>query len=326
MSGRRDLISIVTPAFNEEENLSHLAESLDATLGACDTEWEWIIVDDSSQDGTWRLAMELAAKFENIKCVRMARNSGSHVAWKCGLSECVGDAAVLMAADLQDPPELIEKLIDAWNNGAQAVFAIRKKRFGEKVSNLIFSGIYYWLVRRILRLNWISASGTDFILIDRRVVNTINRFTDRNVHLFALIAWMGFRQVEIPYDKQARSHGKSGWTFNKKIKLAVDTVIPFSYAPIRFMSLLGILCSVMGMIYAAFVFGLTIKGIDIPGWASLMIIVLVMGGFTMTMLGVLGEYIWRIYDEVRNRPLNIFEDESPNWGRTGRPLDRRNVK
>ncbi|MBF0094282.1 MAG: hypothetical protein HQL34_07030 [Alphaproteobacteria bacterium] len=202
-------------------------------------------------------------------------------------------------------------LDQAWLDGVQVVSAVRRRREGEKASTLFFASLFYWITRNILGLSWMPATGADFMLIDRRVVTAFRRHQERNVHLFALITWMGFRQRDVLYDKQARLHGRSGWTLAKRIKLAIDTITPFSYLPIRFMSFTGVTVACGGFFYALFIIAKTLfTGSEAQGWASLMVVILILGGMTMIMLGILGEYMWRSYEEARKRPPFIVENET----------------
>lgn len=217
-----------------------------------------------------------------------------------------------MAADLQDPPEEIPRLVEKWRDGAQVVWAVRRKREGEKTSKLVFSRFYYWLMRHLVGMHEMPAAGADFFLIDRVAINGILQFPEVNASVFALLIWMGFRQTSIEYDKQARLHGASGWTMRKKIRLVLDSVTCFSFFPIRLLGVVGMFFSFMGMAFAVFVFFKAMKGIPVQGWASLMIVILTMGGFQMLMLGVLGEYLWRNLEESRKRPRYLIENQTEN--------------
>jgi glycosyltransferase involved in cell wall biosynthesis len=307
MSERRPLLSIVTPAFNESANLPVLHARLVGSLSALDMDWEWVVVDDHSPDNTFAVISSLAAANPNIRAVRLARNSGSHAAVVCGLSESSGDCAVVMASDLQDPPETIALLLDKWRAGDQVVWAVRAAREGEDISTTTFSRAYYALMRHLIGIRSMAPSGADFFLLDRMVIDSLLRFDEANASLLALIAWMGFRQGTVSYTKEARLHGRSGWTFAKKLKLVIDSVASFSYLPIRVMSALGFVFAVLGLIYAAVVVINAMRGSPVQGWSSLMVVVLVIGGAQMIMMGILGEYLWRTLDQARSRPQFIIE-------------------
>jgi glycosyltransferase involved in cell wall biosynthesis len=303
----RSFVSVVTPAYNESQNLPMLFERLSNVMKSMEMDWEWIVVDDHSSDDTFRILSELSQKHPQIRGFRLARNFGSHSAIACGMHRANGDCAVLMAADLQDPPETLPDLIREWQSGNQVIWAVRLRREGEKASTLGFSRLYYWIMRHVVGMNEMPATGADFCLMDRRVVNALRQFGETNASVFALITWMGFQQKSIPYVKKARLHGRSGWNLEKKLKLVVDSVTSFTYVPIRLMSYLGFLVAVIGFFYAAFVVFNALHGYPPQGWASLMVVVLVIGGIQMLMMGVLGEYVWRALDESRHRPRYLIE-------------------
>lgn len=303
----RPFVSVVTPAYNEARNLPVLFERLSKAMKSMELDWEWIVVDDHSPDDTFRMLSELSQEHLQIRGFRLARNFGSHSAIACGMHRANGDCVVLMAADLQDPPETLPDLIREWQSGNQVIWAVRSRREGERASTLGFSRLYYWIMRHVVGMHEMPATGADFCLMDRRVVNALRQFSETNASVFALITWMGFRQKAIPYVKHARLHGRSGWNLEKKLKLAVDSVTSFTYVPIRLMSYLGFLVAVIGFFYAAFVVFNALHGHPPQGWTSLMVVVLVIGGTQMLMMGVLGEYVWRALDESRHRPKYLIE-------------------
>jgi glycosyltransferase involved in cell wall biosynthesis len=305
------LLTIITPAYNEADNITLLYQRIEKVFKYEMIDWEWIIVDDHSQDNTFQVISQIAQQDTHVKGIRLARNAGSHAAIKCGMDFCQGKCAVVMAADLQDPPEIIPNLIHKWQQGAKVVWAVRELRQGEKASTIGFSRLYYFFMKKIVGIREIPASGADFFLIDTQVIAALKQFNETHVSLLALITWLGFQQDFISYNKEARAHGKSGWTLKKKLKLLVDSVTAFSYFPIRFMSYLGFLVAICGFIYAIFTFVRALMGLPIQGWASLMVVVLVIGGMQMIMLGILGEYLWRTLDETKKRPKYIVESFVP---------------
>ena len=305
--GRRPLVSVVTAAFNEAANLNLLYERLSDVVKSMDVDWEWIVIDDHSGDDTFAVLAALAAHDEHVKGYRFARNFGSHAATTCALRAARGDCAVTMAADLQDPPETLRELVEKWRGGAQVVWAVRAARKGVSRRTVAIAHIYYFLMRHFVGLKDMPATGADFFLIDRRVIDSLSQFNEGNMSLFALINWMGYRQAMIAYDKQARLHGRSGWSLNKKLKLVVDSVTSFTYLPIRLMSYAGFLIALLGFLYAGLVILNSLTGHPVQGWSSLMVVVLVIGGIQMLMMGVLGEYLWRALDEARRRPRYLIE-------------------
>jgi len=304
------LLSIVTPAFNEADNLQLLYQRLCSVLDSLSVRWEWIIVDDHSSDATFEVISRIAEADARIKGLRLARNSGSHLSLTCSLHRAEGDCVVALAADLQDPPEVIPELLERWRAGYQVVWAAREKREGESRLTKMSSRLYYMVMRHLLGFKEMSATGADFFLLDRKVVTGVKEFGEHNISLLALLTWMGFRQTTLSYVKQARHSGDSGWTLSKKLKLLVDSVTAFSYLPIRSISYLGFFIALMGFVYAAFVIANALLGIPPEGWSTLIVIVLFLGGVQMIMLGVLGEYIWRGLDEARRRPRFLIESET----------------
>jgi dolichol-phosphate mannosyltransferase len=302
-AGRKSL-SVVTPAYNEERNLPVLYGRLCAVLNRPDVDWEWIVIDDHSKDETFSVLSEISARDNRVRGVRFSRNFGSHAALTCALEQAKGDSAVVIAADLQDPPEIVPLLLERWKLGAQVVWATREKREGEKALTIGLARLYYFLMRNVVGMREIAETGADFFLIDRRVIDAYLSFREKNVSMFALIAWIGFRQETIGYKKQARLHGL---TMAKKIKLAIDSIAAFSFLPVRFMSWLGIVTSFTGFVYATFIIYNTFSGHPAEGWSSLMVALMVIGGLQMLMMGILGEYLWRALDEARQRPRYTIE-------------------
>ena len=301
------LLTVVTPAFNEAANLPELWARLCASMESAGVEWEWIVVDDHSTDTTFETISELAKTDERVRGYRFSRNFGSHLALTCGLENAHGRCAVVMAADLQDPPEILPELLERWHSGAQVVWAVRRERKGETASKVGTANLFYFIMRHVAGLKGMAPTGADFFLIDRAVIDALNQFPERNVSLMALITWMGFRQDQVNYTKQARSHGRSGWSLEKKLKLAIDSITSFTYLPIRAMTYFGISVAFCGFLYAVLVIINTLRHHLVQGWASLMVVVLLLGGAQMLMLGVLGEYLWRAFDESRRRPRYIIE-------------------
>lgn len=308
-------LSLVTPAFREEQNLPLLYERFKAVFDPLGIRWDWLIVDDHSPDGTFAVARGLARRDARVRAVRFSRNFGSHAGVSCGLRHVEGDVVAVLASDLQDPPEALPAMLARWRAGADIVWAVRAARLGESAATLAASRLYYWVMRRVVGLRTLPPAGADFLILDRRVVEAVREFGERNMSIFALMSWVGFNQDSVSYEKQARQHGSSGWTLAKKLKLLVDSVTAFSYGPVRVMSWLGLGMAAIGFLYALVVVVNALFGAPVQGWASLMVAVLVIGGLQMTMLGVLGEYIWRNLDEARRRPLYIIES------RTSPPAD-----
>jgi len=302
------MLSILTPAFNEATNLDALYARLVATTSQLGVEWEWLIVDDHSRDETFAVVQRLAAADARVRGVRLARNSGSHVAITCGLHLVRGDAAVMIASDLQDPPETLGAMLGRWKAGAQVVWAARRARPGG-TSHAGFAALYYWIMRNVVGMKEMPATGADFFLIDRAVIDAFRQFPERSVSVLALVMWLGFRQEFVEYDKQPRASGKSGWTLARKITLVVDSVTAFSEAPIRACALLGVALLAVAMV-------LLVAGLAVwaqTGHGHLVLLVAAMagvGGLQLVATGLVGEYVWRALEESRRRPQFVIEAAS----------------
>ncbi len=298
------MISIVTPAFNEAQNLQRLHARIADTMETLSADWEWIVVDDHSRDDTFAVLQRLSISDPRVRGVRLARNSGSHVAIACGLRLTSGEAVVMIASDLQDPPETIGAMLARWRSGAQIVWAVRRSRPGDR-SHAGFAAIYYWIVRRVVGLRDMPAKGTDFFLADRRVVDAFRAFPERTTSLFNHLTWMGFKQEYVEYDKQPRTAGASGWTLARKIRLVIDSVTAFSNAPLRWCAYLGAALLVMALV-------LTAVGIPLLpelGGGLLLVLAVLFGlsGLQMLALALVGEYVWSALAEARRRPQFVIE-------------------
>jgi dolichol-phosphate mannosyltransferase len=301
-------LSIITPAFNEVENLFPLYERLARTMAETGSDWEWLVVDDHSGDGTFALVEKLAVRDPRVRGVRLSRNSGSHVAITCGLHLADGDAAVMIAADLQDPPETLRLMLERWRHGAQVVWAVRRTRPGER-THARFAALYYWIMRRLVGMTDMPKRGADFFLVDRVVIDAFRRFPERNTSVLALITWLGFTQQQVEYDKEPRAAGRSGWTLARKIKLVMDSVTSFSDFPIRFCSYAGMTLMVVAAI--VLILSLVLLPSLAGGILFLLAVLIGMGGLQLVALGIVGEYVWRALDEARRRPAYVIEAVVP---------------
>lgn len=301
------MLSVITPAFNEAANLPALYERLAAVLARESIDWEWIIVDDHSSDGTPDVVQALTLRDRRVRGVRFARNQGSHAAISYGLQDALGEAAVIVVADLQDPPETISEMVRRWKAGAQVVWAVRRVRLDERVPTLSFGRFYYFIMRNVVGLRGMPSTGADFFLADRMVIDAVNSFPERRVSLFALVSWIGFRQESVEYDKQPRIAGRSGWSLGKKLNLVSDSITAFSDLPLRAGGLVGVALAIVGALLGL----LAVAGIAVgplpPGSLLVLAGILVVGGLNLLMLGIVGEYLWRTLDESRRRPPYIIE-------------------
>jgi dolichol-phosphate mannosyltransferase len=276
-------------------------------------------VDDGSRDDTPRLLHELAATDSRVRGLRLSRNFGQQIATTAGLENASGDAVVVMDADLQDPPELIETMLARWREGNHVAYAKRTERTGETAFKLWTARIFYRLVQRISRVSIPSDTG-DFRLMDRRVVDAFLRMPEQDRFLRGMVSWVGFRQVAVPYKREVRFAGKTNYPFLKMLRFAIDGIVSFSFAPLRLAVWTGFFAigvALMGIVYALLLRFFFDPSQWVRGWASLFVAVLFMGGVQLISLGIIGEYVGRIYGEVKQRPLYLiwerfgFGDKSP---------------
>lgn len=303
-------LSIIIPVYYNEDNLKPLYEDIRRKIiDVIDYDYEIVLVNDGSLDNSYAVMKELAKADKHIKVVSLSRNFGSHAAILCGLAKCSGDCAVVKAADLQEPTELILEMVDRWKKGNNVVLAVREGREESKQQTL-FANLYYTLVRKTALPN-MPKGGFDVYLLDRKVINVLMALDEKNSALTGQILWGGFRTDKVYYTRLAREIGTSKWTLKKKIRLVTDTLFSFSTLPIKAVSLIGT-CSFIGaLIWAILVFIFKLSGlIEVSGWTTLFIFNLFSFGVIMLTLGILGEYLWRTFDASRNRPPYIIEDEN----------------
>lgn len=300
-------VTVIVPAYNEAANLPALHERLaNVAAGIKGYEFEFLFVDDGSTDGTPVVLSRLRMLDARVRALRFSRNFGSHAACLAGLMNAQGDLAVILAADLQDPPEMLQEMLARMEEGFDVVLAVRSQREDPWVT-VKLANLYHRLMRRYAIPTW-PLHGADVIMIRRPVRNVVVQWHQKNTSIFAQILWSGFRQTSIFYDKQRRHAGRSKWTLRKKIKLLVDSFVSFSFSPVRLISYSGMGLSVVGFAYAVFiVLNKLFFSQPIPGWSSLMIVLLLVSGFQLLMLGVIGEYLWRALDEVRGTPPFVVQ-------------------
>jgi polyisoprenyl-phosphate glycosyltransferase len=310
-------ISVIIPCYNEEDVLPQLFERLGRVAETWNADYEIICVDDGSRDGTWKILKAQNQKDSRWRSLAFARNFGHQVAVSAGLFHATGDAVVIIDSDLQDPPEQITRLLEKWREGFQVVYAVRTKRDDAKLKQFLAWG-FYRLLSLAVSFN-VPADAGDFCLLDRRVVEVMNALPERNRYLRGLRAWSGFRQTGIEFQRQARAAGAPQYTFRKSFRLAMDGVFSFSTVPLRLATYLGLIVSLMAFLGALFTlcekifadqfakFGFTPGPHGIP---TLVISILFLGGVQLICLGILGEYLGRIYDEVKGRPHWIIQDQA----------------
>lgn len=300
-------LSVVVPVYNEEANISELTARLRAVLEPLVTTWELVFVDDGSHDGSWELIRALAAQDLRVRGVRLSRNFGHQMAFAAGLDHARGEAAVIMDADLQDPPELIPELVGRWREGFEVVYGVRTQRTGEGVFKRLTAAVFYRLLRRITKVD-IPLDTGDFRLMGRRALEAFHRLPERHRFTRGLVAWLGFPQVGVPYAREARRAGETGYPLRKMVRLALDAITSFSHVPLQVATVLGFAVSAFAFAYIVVVIVLKIVGISWPGYTSLMAAILFLGGVQLVMIGLFGEYLGRVYDEVKRRPLYFIQE------------------
>jgi dolichol-phosphate mannosyltransferase len=306
---RTKTVSIVVPVFHNAKSLPDLLAAFQnlAARNAANA-FEFIFVDDGSRDESYAVLARLAGEDARVRVIKLSRNFGSNAALLAGLGQARGDVVTCIAADLQDPPELIHDMLALWRQGRKVVLAAREERDDSPLTNLL-ADTFYALFRRYA-VKSMPKRGFDFFLIDRQVCDLINGIQESNAYLMGLILWLGFDPAVVHYRRRARQdrYGTSMWTLAKKMKYFIDSFVAFSYVPVRACSLLGMSLSLLGVLYAAGVIAMRwFFDVEAEGWASLMVVILVVSGVQLLMTGVLGEYIWRNLDETRRRPRFIVE-------------------
>jgi glycosyltransferase involved in cell wall biosynthesis len=303
------LVSIVVPVYHNATSLPDLLARFQALAARnAGDRFEFVFVDDGSRDNSFEVLEGLAGTDARVRVVKLSRNFGSNPALLAGLDQARGDVVAAIAADLQDPPELIHDMLALWRQGKKVVLAAREGRDDPGLSAAL-ANTFYRAFRRFAIKN-MPEKGFDFFLVDRQVCDLINGIQENNVYLMGLILWLGFDPAVIHYHRREREkrYGRSMWGFWRKVKYFLDAFVAFSYMPIRATSIIGILVAALGMLYALFIVGLRLTmGFEPEGWTSLMVVVLVVGGVQMLMIGSLGEYMWRNLDETRRRPRFVIE-------------------
>jgi polyisoprenyl-phosphate glycosyltransferase len=302
------ILSIVVPVFRNKETLSETFSSLKLIHREFLSHYklEVVFVDDGSDDGSWEVLKQLHDNYlDEISLVKLSRNFGQVCAIFAGYECARGDAVVTLSADLQDPARLIVDMVMNWQDGFEVAIAYRTAR-NDDISSKLFSRLAYGFAR--MANPKIPTGGFDYLLLSRRAVNILNNFRGRHRFFQGDILWLGLPTTFIPYERLKRPAGRSGWSFSKKIKYFTDLMLDSSYLPIRLMSMLGIGTAFGGILFASvIVWSWFSNQTPFPGWAALMVTQLVIGGLIMTMLGIVGEYLWRIYDDIKIRPLYVVE-------------------
>lgn len=304
------MISLVVPVYDEEGNVAELARRVAEIMASLDGKpaYELIFVNDGSKDGTLTALRRLAQEMPEIVVVNLARNFGHQLAATAGLDTAIGEAVILMDGDLQDPPELIVDFVAKWREGYDVVYAIRRSRKGESWFKRTTASLFYRGVRRLTKVD-IPLDTGDFRLMSRRVVDALGRSRERHRFLRGLVSWVGFNQIGVVYDRDVRHSGTTKYPISKMVRFALDGVTSFSDVPLRLASLLGFVTSIVAFVVGVFEISLRLfTGYNLPGYTSTIFAILFLGGVQLIGIGILGEYIGRIYDEIKGRPLYLVAD------------------
>ena len=302
--------SVIIPVYNEEPNIRILFDRLSGVMQQLSSDYELIFVNDGSKDQTWALVKALSVNEKTVKYINLSRNFGHQIAVSAGLDLCSGDRVIIIDADLQDPPELILEMDQKMNDGFEVVYARRKKREGESAMKLLTARLFYRILANIAAID-IPLDTGDFRIMDRKVVDVLRQMPEQNKFLRGQISWIGFRQTFVEYDRSERHGGATGYTYAKMFRFAVDGITSFSDAPLRIASFMGFVVSgvaFMVLLYA--LYGTFFLKNTVPGWASVIVSVLFLGGIQLISLGLLGEYLSRISANVKKRPLYIVDESN----------------
>ncbi|MCZ6813845.1 MAG: glycosyltransferase family 2 protein [Alphaproteobacteria bacterium] len=301
-------LSVVIPVMNEVENLPSLVSALTNVLDRLPTRWELIFVDDGSEDTTFTVLSELGARNPNIKTVRFSRRFGKEIALSAGLMYALGDAVVTMDGDLQHPPETLIEFFSKWHDGVDVVYGMRRSRGTQNILQRIMRRAFYKLYNTISTTRIPEGAG-DFCMLDRKVVDAFNRLRERDRFMKGLFAWVGFRQEPVLFDVQPRKHGRSGWGFWRLWRFAMTGITSFTGLPLTIWSYLGAFVALLSFLYAVVVIVRTvIFGNPVPGYTTIVVLILLFGSVQIISVGLLGEYITRIFNEVKMRPMYLVSD------------------
>lgn len=306
-SGRRR-ISVVVPVYNEEEIIDLFFDRTSKALdGLVEFDWEIVFVDDGCKDGSYAKLAALAARDPRVKVLKFSRNFGHQIAITAGVDEARGDCVVVIDSDLQDPPEVIPSMVEEWRQGYDVVYGVRSERDGETAVKLMTASMFYRLLGRVTNVQ-IPANVGDFRLMSRRVVEQLKLLREKDRFVRGLVSWVGFKQTGVTYHRQARSAGVTKYPLGKMIKFAFDGITSFSTAPLKLATWTGYLAALAAVLYLISVFVQRALGITVEGWATIMVAMLFLGSVQLICLGILGEYLGRIFNEVKPRPMYVIEE------------------
>lgn len=308
MDIKKAYISCIVPVYNEANNIAEFLLALHQQLQKTVSDFEIIVVDDGSKDETVNIVMSLADAYP-IKLLKFSRNFGKETALTAGLAHSSGDAVIMIDADFQHPVELIPTFLEKWREGYAMVYGVRTNRDDETRLKRFFANNFYKFLSRVTKTNIPNGAG-DFRLLDRKVVDALNKFEERGRFMKGLYSWVGFKSLAVPFTVQQRAGGKSSWKFTRLTELALTGITLFSDVPLRVWSFVGFVVSLISLLYGLYIITKTlIFGVDVPGFATIVVAIMFFGGIQLLSIGILGEYLARVFNEVKHRPLYIIESK-----------------
>ncbi|MDH3202268.1 MAG: glycosyltransferase family 2 protein [Myxococcales bacterium] len=304
---QRPVLSLIIPIYNEEAIIAELNRRLKDFLREMDETWEVVFVDDGSQDRTPEMLNEIAAVEPRYKVISFSRNFGHQAAITAGMDRAEGDAVVIMDADLQEPPEVVTEMIQKWREGYDVVYGQRSIRYGESIFKRVTAAAFYRLLRTLIPIEMPLDTG-DFRLMSRRVVLSMRALREQHRFMRAIVSWLGFRQKAVQYERPERFAGETKYPLRKMMGFAIDGITSFSIVPLRLATWLGLFSGLVAIATSGWALYAAIAGRTVPGWATIMIAVALASSAQLIMTGILGEYVGRIYEEVKRRPLYVVAD------------------
>jgi glycosyltransferase involved in cell wall biosynthesis len=304
-------IDIIVPVYNEQDVLPLFVKRIKQVMQDCDVEWRVIFVDDGSSDDSLAQMKSIHEQEKRFGYLTFSRNFGKEYALTAGLDHATADAAVVIDVDLQDPPELIPDMIAHWHHGYDVVYATRKVRHGESMTKRATASWFYRIINSMSKIDIPKDTG-DYRLMSRKAYSAVNKLRERNRFMKGLFAWVGFKQKQIYFEREPRAAGETKWNYGKLWRFALDGITSFSYLPLRFATWIGMTVASFAFLYGAVIIAKTIiLGNDVPGYPSLMVVILFLGGIQLTALGIIGEYLGRMFNESKQRPLYLVDEFQP---------------
>ncbi|MCB1582165.1 MAG: glycosyltransferase family 2 protein [Marinicella sp.] len=304
-------VDIIVPVYNEQDVLPLFVERIKEVMQDCNVSWRVIFVDDGSSDDSLNQMKDIHEQESRFGYLALSRNFGKEYALTAGLDHASADAAVVIDVDLQDPPELIPDMIAHWHQGYDVVYATRKARHGESLAKKATASWFYRIINSMSKIDIPKDTG-DYRLMSRKAYTAVNKLRERNRFMKGLFAWVGFKQKQLYFEREPRAAGETKWNYGKLWRFALDGITSFSYLPLRFATWIGMFVAIFAFLYGAVIIGKTlILGNDVPGYPSLMVVILFLGGIQLTALGIIGEYLGRMFNESKQRPLYLVDEYQP---------------